>query len=98
MAEPLGLGPLKDAQEAAEKAGDSYMAVDRGAWISPQFDVVRKPQVGDKVSRAYNGDSYIVGTIVKISKTMKKITCSNGDVSTVAARPAAGKSREAASA
>ena len=46
----------------------------------PFYEVARLPQVGDEISYGFNGDSYPCGTIIKISKTMKKITGSEGDL------------------
>lgn len=71
---------LKDAEDVVALFGDNYMAVDAGAWVSNQYDVIEKPKVGDVVSRGFNGDYYPAGEIVKISKTMKKITTSTGVV------------------
>lgn len=80
---------LLDAQQVAEELNgfpklniapfsDKYIATDAGRCRSPQFDVQRRPQVGDKVSYAFNGDYYPDGTIVKISPTLKKITTDTG--------------------
>lgn len=66
------------AAEATKVTGHLHIAVDQGAWTSPQFDVIEAPVIGDKVSRAFNGDYYPAGTIVRISKTLKKITTSDG--------------------
>lgn len=46
----------------------------------PKFDVIKAPAVGDDVSKGFNGDFYPCGKIVRISKTLKRITTSNGDV------------------
>ncbi len=74
------------AQAIAEKlttaTGNHYIATDAGAHVSPRFDVAEVPQVGDAVSMSFNGDSYPVGNIVKISKTLKRITTSTGKVFT----------------
>lgn len=66
------------AEAVTEFTGELYIPVDRGAYTSPRFDVIRAPKVGDKVSYAFNGDSRPCGEIVKISPTMKKITTSDG--------------------
>lgn len=55
-----------------------YIAVDAGEYNSPRYDVIRAPQLGDQVSRYFNGDAYPAGTITKISKTLFKITTDTG--------------------
>jgi hypothetical protein len=67
----------KEALEAAS-ADESLMAVDRGTSVYPRYAVIRKPQVGDDVSYAFNGDYYPDGQIASISKSMKVITTTNG--------------------
>lgn len=59
-------------------AGDKYIAIDNGEYVSPRYDVIEAPQVGDLVSYAFNGDSYPDGTITSISKSLKIITTSSG--------------------
>lgn len=66
------------AAAATKFTGKLHIATDAGKWTSPQFDVIAAPAVGDKVSQSFNGDSYPRGTIVKVSKTLKKITTSDG--------------------
>lgn len=68
------------AAQLTEATGVLYIGVDRGSNTSPQFDVIAAPTVGAKVSKAFNGDSYIAGEIVKISKTLKRIETSTGEV------------------
>ena len=55
------------ARRATEVTGDTHLAVDYGEWRRPQFDVVRAPKVGDKVSYGFNGDYRPDGEIVKVS-------------------------------
>jgi hypothetical protein len=57
---------------------EKYIAIDNGEWCSPRFDVLRMPQVGDDVSYGFNGDYYPCGKIKSISKTLKKITTTEG--------------------
>ncbi len=57
---------------------EKYIAVDSGSGESPRYDVVRMPQVGDDVSYGFNGDCYPCGKIASISKTLKKITTTEG--------------------
>jgi hypothetical protein len=68
------------AAEVADVLGTEYIATDAGPNVSPRYDVIKLPKVGDKVSKAFNGDSYPCGVIVKISKTLKAITTDGGDV------------------
>jgi hypothetical protein len=71
------------AHEVAEAAsifeGVEYIAIDRGAYTSPRFDVIRAPQVLDPVSYSFNCDSYPCGYIKTISKSLKKITTTTGE-------------------
>jgi hypothetical protein len=55
-----------------------YIATDDGKWSWPQFDVIKAPKVGDKVSQSFNGDSYPRGEIVSVSKSLKLVTTSTG--------------------
>lgn len=69
--------------EAAQSVAahlDGHIATDAGPNVSPRYDVIKLPKVGDKVSKAFNGDHYPCGVIVNISKTLKAITTDGGDV------------------
>lgn len=74
------------AQAMADKANlltsdfRYFIPVDSGSGSYPRFDVIRAPRVGDLVSQSFNGDSYPRGKIVKISKTLKKITTDTGHI------------------
>lgn len=68
------------AEEVAAALGKDYIATDAGSHVSPRYDVIKLPKVGDKVSYAFNGDSYPCGVIVKVSKTKKAITTDGGKV------------------
>lgn len=59
------------AAEATSLTGDDWDAIDNGEWVSPRYDVIRVPRVGDKVSYAFNGDSYPDGEIVSVSARAK---------------------------
>jgi hypothetical protein len=48
--------------------GRDHIAVDNGAHVSPRFDIVEPPKVGEAVSYAFNGDYYPCGTIERITK------------------------------
>ena len=73
---------LEDAQLIADSAtkltGTLYIATDAGEWVSPRYDVVVAPAVGDEVSYSFNGDYYPCGTITAISKSLKLVTTSTG--------------------
>ena len=73
---------FEQAQEVADAAsifeGVDYIATDAGEWCYPRYDVIKAPQVLDPVSYAFNGDAYPCGYIKTISKTMKKITTTDG--------------------
>lgn len=58
----------------------SYLFVDRGESVSPRFSVCVKPEVGDEVSKSFNGDSYPVGKITKVSESGRRVETSSGTV------------------
>lgn len=58
-----------------------YIAIDSGEHVSPRYDVIVRPMVGDKVSYSFNGDTYPDGTITKITgQNFRIITTSTGSV------------------
>lgn len=67
------------AEECSTLAAKTYLAVDAGECVFPRFDVIEAPVVGDPVSKAFNGDSYPEGEIVKITATLQ-IKTSTGKV------------------
>lgn len=73
---------LAAAEAVAAALGEAYVATDSGAHVSPRYDVITRPQVGDKVSYAFNGDSYPCGTITKMSAgpTYRRIETSTGKI------------------
>ena len=68
------------AAAQTQATGKLYIACDRGECCSPRFHVEPAPVVGEEVSIGFNGDYYPCGVITSISKTMKKITTSEGKV------------------
>lgn len=66
------------AKEVAAALGEGFIATDAGSHVSPRYDVTELPKVGDKVSYAFNGDSYPCGTVTAISPSLKVITTSEG--------------------
>lgn len=86
-----GIDTLDAAIEAASAANklaaefgepNRYMSVDRGAAVSPRYSLTARPQIGDKVSEAFNGDYTPAGEIVAISATMSRVETSTGEVFT----------------
>lgn len=74
---------IEDAERVAEllnksDKSDRHLAIDNGANVWPRYDVIEIPQVGEPVSRAFNGDYYPAGFITKISKSLKIITTDTG--------------------
>lgn len=62
------------AASATKLTGKAYIATDAGEYVSPRYDVIEAPAVGDDCSKGFNGDYYPVGKITKISKGYKQIT------------------------
>lgn len=58
----------EQAAEVAAALGPKYQATDAGPYVSPRYDVIDLPQVGQEVSYTFNGDYYPCGKIVSISK------------------------------
>jgi hypothetical protein len=63
------------AEEATKFSGKLYIPTESNGY----FEVTEAPQVGDPVSYCFNGDTYPCGYIKSISKTMYKITTTEGD-------------------
>ena len=55
------------AASASALTGEDWIPVDQGPGVSPRYDVMVRPKVGDDASRGFNGDYYPVGKIVSIS-------------------------------
>lgn len=55
-------------------SGEDHIGTDSGPNVSPRFDIVRAPRVGDDVSYSFNGDTYPCGTIVRITDGGMAIT------------------------
>ena len=67
------------AKYVTAMTGKTYLPTDAGDSVSPRYDVVEAPCVGDPISYGFNGDYYPCGTIVKITKGWR-ITSSTGKV------------------
>jgi hypothetical protein len=66
------------AGELMKEHGQCFLPVDRGLGVSPQYGVIRAPQEGQEVSKAFNGDSYPCGSISRISVGFKIIETDTG--------------------
>ncbi|USN16348.1 hypothetical protein PLUTO_00320 [Luteibacter phage vB_LflM-Pluto] len=67
------------ASGATKLTNRLHIAIDSGPSVSPRYDVIEAPKVGDKVSYAFNGDYYPDGEIVRIGESMRVITTSTGN-------------------
>lgn len=61
------------AAACAKFDGKAYFPIDSGPNVSPRFDVIVGPAVGDECSMYFNGDAYPVGKIVKISDSKRVV-------------------------
>lgn len=67
------------AAQATALTGELHIADDQGSCVTPRYDVVIAPKIGDKVSYAFNGDYYPDGTIVHVTPgTLRVIKTSTG--------------------
>ena len=55
------------AASASALTGEDWIPVDQGPSVSPRYDVMACPRVGEDASRGFNGDYYPVGKVVSIS-------------------------------
>lgn len=65
----------------AERSGlpNRYTHVDRTANVSPRYDVVSIPRVGEPVSYAFNGDSYPCGKVTKVAASLRRVEAREED-------------------
>ena len=63
----------KVAASASEFAGRPYLVSDSGECVSPRYDVLAAPAVGDEVSMEFNGDAYPVGKVLSIAKNFSSV-------------------------
>lgn len=61
------------------KTGELHVPVDRGGYCSPRYGMVRVPRVGDLVSKSFNGDTYIVGKVVRVSASLRRVETQHND-------------------
>lgn len=62
-----------------KSTGKLYVPVDREQWTAPRYSVVRVPRVGDLVSKSFNGDTYVVGKVVRVSKSLRRVVVAHLD-------------------
>lgn len=74
----IAAGLNKLAADFCPLEANKYLAVDSGPSVSPRYDIIEAPKVGDKISYSFNGDTYPDGEIVRISKDLRVITSSTG--------------------
>jgi hypothetical protein len=67
-----------EVKAIADALGSDYIPVDNGECVSPRFEIIKSPKIGDKVSRTINGDYYPCGEIVSISDSKRVVTTSSG--------------------
>lgn len=68
------------AAQATEATGELHIATDAGDHVHPRYDVIKAPVVGDMVSRGFNGDYYPAGRIEQVSKSLRRVKTTTGDV------------------
>lgn len=61
------------AAEASLVTGKVFLPVDSGNGVSPRFDIVEAPKVGDFVSYGIGSDRYPDGEIISISASYKTV-------------------------
>lgn len=67
------------AESATKFSGKLHIATETpNCW--PRFDVIEAPAVGTEVSYTFNGDYYPCGKIVKVSKSLQRVTTDTGRV------------------
>lgn len=54
--------------------GKIFLGVDKSESVSPRFDIIEAPKVGDPVSYAFNGDCTPCGHVERITKNWMVIT------------------------
>lgn len=67
------------AARLTEETGEQHIAYE-SSYAFDRFVVARLPQVGDEVSKGFNGDYYPCGKIDRISETYSWIATEDGDV------------------
>lgn len=69
------------ARQATEITGRTHIAVGKSAYVSPRFDVIEPPRVGEPVSYAFNGDYYPDGVVTHVTEgTFRVVKTDTGSV------------------
>lgn len=77
---------LREAKSAAlllsgaAAEGVFYEVSDDGEYVSPRYEIVVMPRLGEPVSKGFNGDYYPCGRISKISSSGRRIQTDTGVV------------------
>lgn len=66
------------ADHVTKITGIKHIAIDDGPNVSPCYDIIKPPMVGDKVSYAFDGDYYPDGVIVRVTAKYT-VTTSTGN-------------------
>jgi hypothetical protein len=56
------------AAALTERDGALWLPVDRSRSTWPRYSVTKAPAVGDEVSYGFNGDYYVCGVVVSVTK------------------------------
>jgi hypothetical protein len=71
----------KIAADLASMGIAQFIVIDHGKWVSHRFDLVIPPQIGDEVSKAFNGDYYPDGKVIHVTKgTFRIVKTDTGGV------------------
>lgn len=71
----------KIAEGATALTGNLHFATDSGPNVSPRFDIIQVPAVGDEVSYGFNGDYYPDGVITHVTQgTARQVRTSTGNI------------------
>ena len=68
------------AEQLTTTTDELYIPIDCGNGVSPRYDVIKAPKIGDDVSYSLNGDTYPCGQIAKISESLRRIETNSGRV------------------
>ena len=62
----------------APAGSPTWIATDAGSGVSPRYDVIPAPAVGDLASYAFNGDCTPCGKIASVSKSLRVVKTDDG--------------------
>jgi len=55
-------------------SGKTFLPIDSSPNVSPRFDIILAPVVGDEISYGFNGDYYPCGKIARITKNFMVVS------------------------